>query len=139
MNSINSFLDSNKERLIGELFDLLKIPSVSADSAYNNDVLEAAKFVASSLRTAGCDKVEICQTKGFPIIYGEKLTDPTLPTILVYGHYDVQPADPIELWSNPAFEPIIKKLQSIHKVQFLLEVLATIKDKCLCISKHWNI
>ena len=109
MNSINSFLDSNKERLIGELFDLLKIPSVSADSAYNNDVLEAAKFVASSLRTAGCDKVEICQTKGFPIIYGEKLTDPTLPTILVYGHYDVQPADPIDLWDSPAFEPIIKK------------------------------
>ena len=109
MNSINSFLDSNKERLIGELFDLLKIPSVSADSAYSNDVLVAAKFVSSSLKTAGCDKVEICQTKGFPIIYGEKLIDPTLPTILVYGHYDVQPADPIDLWDSPAFEPIIKK------------------------------
>ena len=104
MNSINSFLNSNKERLIEELFDLLKIPSVSADSAYSNDVFEAAKFVASSLKIAGCDKVEICQTKGFPIIYGEKLIDPTLPTILVYGHYDVQPADPIDLWDSPAFE-----------------------------------
>ena len=83
MNSINSFLNTNKERLIGELFDLLKIPSVSADSYYTKDVFKAAEFVASSLKIAGCDKVEICQTKGYPIVYGEKLIDPTLPTILV--------------------------------------------------------
>ena len=109
MNSLKSYLNTNKDRFINELFDLLKIPSVSADSAYSKDVFEAADFVASSLKTAGCDAVEICKTKGFPIVYGEKLIDPSLPTILVYGHYDVQPADPIDLWDAPAFEPIIKK------------------------------
>ncbi len=109
MNSLQSFLNANKDRFVEELFDLLRIPSVSADSAYSKDVFRAADFVADSLKTAGCDTVEICQTKGFPIIYGEKLIDAELPTILVYGHYDVQPADPIELWDSPAFEPIIKK------------------------------
>ena len=111
MNSLQSYLKSNKERFVQELFDLLKIPSVSADSAYAKDVYNAADFVADSLKTAGCDTVEICQTKGFPIVYGEKLIDTKLPTILVYGHYDVQPADPIELWDAPAFEPIIKKTE----------------------------
>ncbi|MDG1284513.1 MAG: dipeptidase [Flavobacteriaceae bacterium] len=111
MNSLQSYLKSNKERFVQELFDLLKIPSVSADSAYAKDVYNATDFVADSLKTAGCDTVEICQTKGFPIVYGEKLIDPKLPTILVYGHYDVQPADPIELWDAPAFEPIIKKTE----------------------------
>ena len=109
MNSLQSYLDTNKDRFVNELFDLLKIPSVSADSNYHKDVFKAADFVASSLRAAGCDAVEICQTKGFPIVYGETLINPSLPTILVYGHYDVQPADPIDLWDAPAFEPIIKK------------------------------
>ena len=111
MNSLQSYLESNKDRFVKELFELLKIPSVSADSAYSKEVFKAADFVADSLKTAGCDAVEICQTKGFPIIYGEKLIDPKLPTILVYGHYDVQPADPIELWDAPAFEPVIKKTE----------------------------
>ena len=111
MNLLQPYLKSNKDRFVQELFDLLKIPSVSADSAYAKDVYKAADFVANSLKTAGCDAVEICQTKGFPIVYGEKLIDPKLPTILVYGHYDVQPADPIELWDAPAFEPIIKKTE----------------------------
>ncbi|MDA9056683.1 dipeptidase [Flavobacteriaceae bacterium] len=109
MNSLQSYLDSNKDRFVQELFELLRIPSVSADSAYSKDVFKAADFVADSLKTAGCDAIEICQTRGFPIVYGEKMIDPKLPTILVYGHYDVQPADPIELWDAPAFEPIIKK------------------------------
>ena len=109
MKSLQSYLDSNKDRFVQELFELLRIPSVSADSAYSKDVFKTADFVADSLKTAGCDSVEICQTKGFPIIYGEKLIDPKLPTILVYGHYDVQPADPIELWESPPFEPMIKK------------------------------
>ena len=87
MNSLQSYLDTNKDRFVNELFDLLKIPSVSADSAYSKDVFKAANFVASSLKTAGCDTVEICQTKGFPIVYGEKLIDPSLPTILVYSHF----------------------------------------------------
>ena len=109
MNSLQSYLNTNKDRFVQELFELLRIASVSADSAYSKDVFKAADFVADSLKTAGCDSVEICQTKGFPIIYGEKIIDPKLPTILVYGHYDVQPADPIELWDSPPFEPIIKK------------------------------
>ena len=109
MNSLQSYLNANKDRFVEELFDLLRIPSVSADSAYSKDVFRAADFVADSLKTAGCDTVEICQTKGFPISDVEKLIDAELPTILVYGHDDVQTADPIELWDSPAFEPIIKK------------------------------
>ena len=111
MDGLKSYLDTNKDRFVDELFELLKIPSVSADSAYSKDVFKAADFVAASLKAAGCDAVEICQTKGFPIVYAEKLINPSLPTVLVYGHYDVQPADPIELWDAPAFEPIIKKTE----------------------------
>jgi acetylornithine deacetylase/succinyl-diaminopimelate desuccinylase-like protein len=113
MKNIKSYLKNNKEKVLNELIDLLKIPSVSADSAFKKDVLAAADFVKSSLEKAGCDFVEICETKGYPIVYGEKIIDATLPTVLVYGHYDVQPADPIELWDSPPFEPIIKTTE-IH-------------------------
>ena len=109
MESIQSYIDKNKQRFIDELIDLLKIPSVSADPAYNQDVLNTAEAVKNSLEKAGCDKVEICETPGYPIVYGEKIIDPKLPTVLVYGHYDVQPADPIELWTSGPFEPVIKK------------------------------
>ena len=109
MESIQSYIDKNKQRFIDELIDLLKIPSVSADPAYNQDVLNTAEAVKNSLEKAGCDKVEICETPGYPIVYGEKIIDPKLPTVLVYGHYDVQPADPIELWTSEPFEPVIKK------------------------------
>ncbi|MGB0895827.1 MAG: dipeptidase [Flavobacteriaceae bacterium] len=108
MNSIKTYIENNKERFLNELIDLLKVPSVSADSAFENDVHKTAEMVKSSLEKAGCDAVEICQTDGYPIVYGEKMIDPKLPTILVYGHYDVQPADPIELWTSPPFEPVIK-------------------------------
>ena len=108
MNSIKDYIENNKERFLGELVELLKIPSVSADSAFEKDVYKTAEMVKDRLEKAGCDTVEICQTDGYPIVYGEKLVDPTLPTILVYGHYDVQPADPIELWTSPPFEPVIK-------------------------------
>ncbi len=108
MNSIKDYIENNKERFLGELVELLKIPSVSADSAFEKDVHKTAEMVKDSLKKAGCDTVEICQTDGYPIVYGEKLVDPALPTILVYGHYDVQPADPIELWTSPPFEPVIK-------------------------------
>jgi len=113
MKNIKSYLENNKEKVLNELIDLLKIPSVSADSAFKKDVLAAADFVKSSLEKAGCDFVEICETKGYPIVYGEKIIDATLPTVLVYGHYDVQPADPINLWDSPPFEPIIKTTE-IH-------------------------
>jgi acetylornithine deacetylase/succinyl-diaminopimelate desuccinylase-like protein len=113
MNTIQTYIKDNKERFLNELIELLKIPSVSADPAYKKDVLRTADFVLDSLKKAGCDKVEICETPGYPIIYGEKIIDKNLPTVLVYGHYDVQPADPINLWHSPPFEPVIKKTE-IH-------------------------
>lgn len=103
------FIKENSERFLEELFELLRIPSVSADPKHKGDVQLAAENVANHLKEAGAENVEVCQTKGHPIVYGEKIIDPSLPTVLVYGHYDVQPADPIELWDNPAFDPVIKK------------------------------
>jgi len=107
--SIQEYLNTHKDRFIDELIALLKIPSVSADSAFAKAVTQTADVVAESLRQAGCDIVEICETPGYPIVYGEKTIDPDLPTVLVYGHYDVQPADPLELWDSPPYEPVIKK------------------------------
>ena len=108
MKALKTYIETHKDRFIDELFEFLKIPSVSADSKYKKEVIATAKFVAKSLEKAGCDDVELCETNGYPIVYGEKLIDSKLPTVLVYGHYDVQPADPIELWDSPPFEPIIK-------------------------------
>jgi len=108
MDVLLSYLNENKDRYLAELTDLLRIPSVSADVAYKESVLKAADFVKEQLKKAGADKVELCETKGYPIVYGEKMIDAALPTVLFYGHYDVQPADPIELWNSPPFEPIIK-------------------------------
>ncbi|WP_233900655.1 dipeptidase [Tenacibaculum piscium] len=113
MENVQKYIAQHKDRFINELIDLLKIPSISADPAYKKDVLNTADFVKNSLEKAGCDTVEICETPGYPIIYAEKIIDPKLPTILIYGHYDVQPADPIELWTSPPFEPVIKKT-AIH-------------------------
>jgi acetylornithine deacetylase/succinyl-diaminopimelate desuccinylase-like protein len=113
MEKLNSYLNTHKDRFLEELLELLKIPSISADSKYAGDVRKAAEFVAQKLEKAGADKVEICETKGHPIVYGEKMIDTALPTILVYGHYDVQPPDPLNLWESPPFEPVIKKTK-IH-------------------------
>lgn len=104
----NDYLSQNKDRFLDELLDLLRIPSVSADSAYKADVTRCAEAVKESLLRAGVDKAEICPTQGHPIVYGEKIIDKGLPTVLVYGHYDVQPADPLELWHSGPFEPVIK-------------------------------
>lgn len=104
----NKYLEKNKERFLNELLDLLKIPSVSADPAYAKDVHRTADFIAEKLEVAGADAVSVNQTAGYPIVYGEKIIHKDLPTVLVYGHYDVQPADPIELWHSPPFEPVIK-------------------------------
>lgn len=109
MTQIQSYINEHKDRFINELFELIKIPSISADSAYKNDLLKTAQAVKISLEKAGCDTVEICETNGNPIVYGEKIIDASLPTVLVYGHYDVQPADPLDLWDTPPFEPVIKK------------------------------
>jgi acetylornithine deacetylase/succinyl-diaminopimelate desuccinylase-like protein len=105
---IQTYIQENRERFLSELLDLLRIPSVSADSKYATDVRRTAEFIHEKLSSAGADNVEICETAGFPIVYGEKIIDSTLPTILVYGHYDVQPADPLNLWDSPPFEPVIK-------------------------------
>jgi acetylornithine deacetylase/succinyl-diaminopimelate desuccinylase-like protein len=113
MNSVQSYIKDHKNRFLNELIELLKIPSISADPAYKKEVLNTANFVLESLKKAGCDQVEICKTPGYPIIYGEKIIDKNLPTVLVYGHYDVQPADPVDLWTSPPFEPVIKKT-AIH-------------------------
>ena len=108
MSNVQNYIESNKDRFLEELFDLIKIPSISADPEYKEEVFRAANSVADRLKEAGAEEVEVCQTKGFPIVYGEKIVDPSLPTVLVYGHYDVQPPDPLELWDSPPFEPVIK-------------------------------
>jgi len=109
MDNIKTYVNEHKDRFISELIDLLKIPSVSADSAFSQDVIDTSEAIKISLQKAGCDHVEICETPGYPIVYGEKFIDKKLPTVLVYGHYDVQPPDPVHLWNSPPFEPIIKK------------------------------
>jgi acetylornithine deacetylase/succinyl-diaminopimelate desuccinylase-like protein len=113
MTTPKQYLETHRERFLNELFELLRIPSLSADSAYKGDIQKAASWVKDNLLSAGADKAEVFQTKGHPIVYGEKFVDKNAPTVLVYGHYDVQPADPVELWETPAFEPTIKKTE-IH-------------------------
>lgn len=105
---MQSYIQQNKDRFLSELLDLLRIPSVSADSNYKQDVRHAAEFICKKLQEAGADATEICETAGHPIVYGEKIINVDLPTVLVYGHYDVQPADPLNLWDSPPFEPVIK-------------------------------
>ena len=107
MKDVKSYIEKHKDRFLNELVELLKIPSISADSNYKNDVLATAEAVRERLQEAGCDKVEICETPGYPVVFGEKIIDSSLPTVLVYGHYDVQPPDPLDLWHSPPFEPII--------------------------------
>ena len=111
MKNIKSYVQEHKNRFINELIELLKIPSISADSAYKNDVLKTAEAVKVELEKAGCDTVEVCETKGYPIVFGKKIIDENLPTVLVYGHYDVQPPDPLDLWNSPPFEPVIKNTE----------------------------
>ncbi|MGB3183595.1 MAG: dipeptidase [Cyclobacteriaceae bacterium] len=103
-----NYIESNRQRFVDELFDLLRIPSVSADSKFKADVRSAAEWVREKILEAGADTAELHETEGHPIVYGEKIIDPSLPTILIYGHYDVQPADPYELWDSPPFEPVVK-------------------------------
>lgn len=109
MSIQKEYIEKNKERFLDELFSLLRIPSVSADPKYKGDVIKTAEAVKASLIAVGADNVELCETGGYPVVYGEKIIDAKLPTVLVYGHYDVQPADPLELWTSPPFEPTIKK------------------------------
>ena len=105
---MNDYANQHKERFLAELLDLLRIPSVSADSKFKPDVRRAAEFVCQKLSEAGLDNAQLFETPGHPIVFAEKHVDDALPTVLVYGHYDVQPADPYDLWHSPPFEPVIK-------------------------------
>lgn len=105
---MKQYIDQNKDRFLNELLDLLRIPSISANSEHKGDMIRCAEAVKKSLLDAGADRAEIHETAGHPIVYGEKMVNPSLPTVLVYGHYDVQPADPLELWHSGPFEPVIK-------------------------------
>jgi len=106
--SQKNYIESNKDRFLEELFELIRIPSISADAAYADDIQGAAEKIAKSLIAAGADNVAVEPTIGNPIVYGEKIIDPNLPTVLVYGHYDVQPSVPDELWNTPPFEPTVR-------------------------------
>ncbi len=108
MKYIKEYIEENRERFINELIELLKIPSISADPTYKENVLDCAVAVKNFLKEAGAENVKICETKGYPIVYGEKIINKDLPTVLVYGHYDVQPPDPLDLWDSGPFEPLIK-------------------------------
>lgn len=124
------YLIQHQDRFLAELFDLIRIPSVSADSRHKQDVRRAAEFVRDRLLEAGAGRAELIETKGHPIVFGEKVTDPARPTILVYGHYDVQPPDPLELWHTPPFEPTVRNGQiyargsSDDKGQFYMHIKA---------------
>jgi acetylornithine deacetylase/succinyl-diaminopimelate desuccinylase-like protein len=107
------YIEKNKDKFLNELFEFIKIPSVSADIKFKQQVLKAASFLEENLIKIGADNVQVFQTLGYPIVYADKIIDPDLPTILVYGHYDVQPADPYELWDSDPFNPIVKKTK-IH-------------------------
>lgn len=108
MQNTQQFLNEAKERFLSELFELLRIPSISADSLHAGDVRKTAEFVCNSLNTAGL-KAQVFETAGHPVVYAEKIVDQTKPTVLVYGHYDVQPVDPLELWKTAPFEPQVRE------------------------------
>ncbi len=108
MKAWQDYLEKNKERFLNEMLDLLRIPSVSAKKEHKDDMIRCAEAVQKSLLASGCDKAEVMPTAGHPVVYGEKMVNPSLPTVLVYGHYDVQPPEPLELWHSGPFDPVIK-------------------------------
>lgn len=141
MQQIAAYNAAHKERFLNELLELLRIPSISADSSYKGDLIQCADLIKKRLLEAGADRVEIFPTAGHPIVYGEKIMNSSWPTVLVYGHYDVQPADPLNLWDSPPFEPVIKN-GSVYargacddKGQFYMHVKAfeaMVKNEALC-------
>ena len=102
------YQEQHQERFLNEMIDLLRIPSVSAKSEHKEDMMRCAEAVKKRLLSAGCDRAEVMPTDGYPVVYGEKIIDAKAPTVLVYGHYDVQPAEPLELWHSGPFDPVIK-------------------------------
>ena len=108
MSQVSEYIDDNKEQFKDELFDFLRIPSISTDSEHKNNVKDAAYFLINKLESLNMDRVELFETEGNPIVYGELITDESKPTVLVYGHYDVQPPDPMDEWETPPFEPTVR-------------------------------
>ena len=108
MEQIKNYIEENKERFLDELFDLIRIPSISSESEHKPDMYKAAEYWKKAMLDAGVDKAEVFETNGNPVTYGEKIIDPKLPTVLVYGHMDVMPVDPLELWKTEPFEPVVK-------------------------------
>jgi len=108
MQAWKDYHAKNKDRFLNEMLDLLRIPSVSAKSEHKADMQKCAEAVRKSLLDSGCDKAEVMPTEGHPVVYGEKIIDPSKPTVLIYGHYDVQPAEPLELWHSDPFNPVVK-------------------------------
>lgn len=108
METIKEYITKNKQRFLDELFEMIRIPSISSDSNHKADMLRMAELIKTKLLDAGADMAKVMPTDGNPVVYGEKVIDPNLPTVLVYGHYDVMPVDPIELWQTKPFEPVIK-------------------------------
>jgi acetylornithine deacetylase/succinyl-diaminopimelate desuccinylase-like protein len=108
MKEIKSYVESNRERFLDELFDLIRIPSISAHKDAREDIYRAAAYIRHCLLDAGADHAEVKETSGWPVVYGQRLVDDSLPTVLVYGHYDVQPAEPLDLWESPPFEPEVR-------------------------------
>ena len=108
MQAWKDYQEKNKDRFLNEMLDLLRVPSISAKSEHKGDMIKSAEQVKQRLKEAGADKAEVMPTDGHPVVYGEKIIDPSKPTVLVYGHYDVQPPDPLNLWKSPPFEPVIK-------------------------------
>ncbi|MBP5474131.1 MAG: M20/M25/M40 family metallo-hydrolase, partial [Bacteroidales bacterium] len=108
MDLVKQYIEENKERFLDELFNLIRIPSISAESDHKPDMVRAAEYLKESLLKAGADKAKVYPTKGNPVVYGEKIISADKPTVLVYGHYDVMPVEPLEQWESKPFEPIIK-------------------------------
>jgi len=109
MNNTQAFINKNKDRFLDELMGLLRVPSISANSSYNNEVKKCAEMLSENLKQIGLKEVRVYNTAGHPIVYGEKILNPSWPTVLIYGHYDVQPADPLDLWHSDPFDPVIKE------------------------------
>jgi acetylornithine deacetylase/succinyl-diaminopimelate desuccinylase-like protein len=107
-NAWKSYQEQHQDRFLNEMMDLLRIPSISAKTEHKDDMIRCAEAVQKSLLEAGCTRADVLPTAGYPVVYGERIIDPTKPTVLVYGHYDVQPPEPLELWHSGPFEPVIK-------------------------------
>ncbi len=108
MKDLKNYIEQNRERFLSELFELLRIPSISSKEEHKDDMYKAAEWIKSRFTTDGADNAEVMPTDGHPVVYADKIIDPSLPTVLVYGHYDVQPIEPLELWKSPPFEPEIR-------------------------------